>query len=184
MSGQMSQSMRNHALWGILLSLGFILLYLAIRFEFPFALAAVLCLCHDLFITLSFIGLLHACKVPLLIDLHTVAALLTIVGYSLNDTIIIFDRIREERALFPQKPFTQIINHSLNMTLSRTSITSGTTLLVLLALVACGGPSIFGFSLVMTMGVFFGTLSSWFIASPLLLLFHRQTQPPTMPIKI
>ena len=127
---------------------------------------------HDVLITLGLMGLLHACGVPVQIDLNTIAALMTIVGYSLNDTIIIFDRIREEMQLVKNRPLSEIVNAALNATLSRTMITSGTTLLVLVALVLLGGASIFSFALVMTIGVFFGTLSSWYIASPLMLFFH------------
>ncbi len=174
MSGQMSDTMRNHAIVGLLISLVCIFIYLAFRFEYPFAAAATICLLHDVLITLGLIGLLNACGVPVQIDLNTVAAIMTIVGYSLNDTIIIFDRVREEMHLHANVPLPQLVNQALNSTLSRTAITSGTTLLVLIALVTLGGASIFSFSLVMTLGVFFGTLSSWFIAAPLLLYFHRK----------
>jgi SecD/SecF fusion protein len=179
MSGQMSDSMRNNALIGLLISLICIFIYLAFRFEYPFAMAATLCLLHDVLITVGLVGLLHACNIPVQIDLNTVAAIMTIVGYSLNDTIIIFDRIREEMFLHSNRPLPVLVNQALNATLSRTAITSGTTLLVLLALVILGGASIFSFSLVMTLGVFFGTLSSWTIASPLLLYFHRKHHSPS-----
>lgn len=179
MSGQMSDSMRNNALMGLLISFICIFIYIAIRFEYKFAAAAILCLLHDVLITLGLMGILHAMGVPLQIDLNTVAAIMTIVGYSLNDTIIIFDRIREEMHLTPHRPLPMIVNTALNATLSRTTITSGTTLLVLVALVALGGSSIFSFALVMTLGVFFGTLSSWYIASPLMLLFHHQETKKT-----
>ena len=121
-------------------------------------------------------GLLHAIGVPIQIDLNTIAALMTIIGYSLNDTIIIFDRIREDSQLHPYVNMRKIIFTALNATLSRTAITSGTTLVVLLALLFLGGASIFSFSLVMVIGVIFGTLSSWFIASPLLLYFHQKEE--------
>ncbi|MBU6447130.1 MAG: protein translocase subunit SecF, partial [Verrucomicrobia bacterium] len=113
---------------------------------------------------------------PVQIDLNTVAAIMTIVGYSLNDTIIIFDRIREEMRVTKHRSLSALVNHALNATLSRTSITSGTTLLVLIALVVLGGSSIFSFALVMTLGVFFGTLSSWYIASPMMLYFHGREE--------
>ncbi len=171
-SGQMSDSMRNNALLGLALAFACIFIYLTIRFESTYAASAILCLIHDVAITLGLIGVLHAFGVPIQIDLNTIAALMTIVGYSLNDTIIIFDRIREDAS--KTKPLARIVNHALNATLSRTAITSGTTLLVLLALVILGGASIFSFALVMTIGVFFGTLSSWFVASPLLLALHKR----------
>jgi SecD/SecF fusion protein len=176
MSGQMSDAMRNNALLGLTLAFICIFIYLAFRFEYKFAAAAMICLLHDVFITLGLMGILFWLKVPLQIDLNTVAALMTIVGYSLNDTIIIFDRIREEMKFSHGKPLSQVVNLALNQTLSRTAITSGTTLLVLLALVALGGSSIFSFAFVMTIGVFFGTLSSWFIASPLMIFFHKREE--------
>jgi SecD/SecF fusion protein len=175
-SGQMSESMRNNALIGLALSFIAIFIYLSFRFEYQFAAAALLCLLHDVLITLGLVGLLHAFGVEIQIDLNTIAALMTIVGYSLNDTIIIFDRIREELKPNQTRGLIDVVNSALNATLSRTTMTSGTTLLVLIALVFLGGPSIFGFSLVMTIGVFFGTISSWFIAAPLMVFFQRREE--------
>jgi SecD/SecF fusion protein len=175
-SGQMSDSMRNNALIGLAISFIAIFVYIAFRFESKYAASAILCLLHDVLITLGFIGILHLLKVPVQIDLNTIAAIMTIIGYSLNDTIIIFDRIREDAEHHPHQPISQIVTRALNATLSRTAITSGTTMLVLLALLFFGGATLFSFSLVMTIGVFFGTLSSWFIAAPLLLFFHRREQ--------
>lgn len=174
MSGQMSESMRNNALIGLLVAFSCIFIYLAIRFEATYATSAILCVIHDILISLGMIGILYYFGVPIQIDLNTVAALMTIVGYSLNDTIIVFDRIREELRLTNQRSLPETVNHALNATLSRTSITSLTTLLVLLAMAVLGGASIFSFAAVMIIGVFFGTLSSWFIASPLLLYFHSR----------
>ncbi|MBS0624791.1 MAG: protein translocase subunit SecD [Verrucomicrobia bacterium] len=174
MSGQMSDSMRNNALIGLLIAFVSIFIYIAFRFEYKFAAAASLCLLHDVCITLGVMGLLHAFGIPMQIDLNTVAAIMTIIGYSLNDTIIIFDRIREDMNQTRQRDLGPLVNRALNATLSRTTITSGTTLLVLLALVFLGGSSIFSFAFVMTIGVIFGTLSSWFIASPLMLYFHTK----------
>ncbi len=179
-SGQMSNAMRNHAIFGFLLSFVGIFIYLAFRFEYKFAAAAIICLIHDVFITLAIMGLLHAFGVPIQIDLITIAALMTAVGYSLNDTIIIFDRIREEMQINEKRGLKETVNYALNFTLSRTMITSGTTLLVLLALLILGGASIFGFALVMTIGVVFGTLSSWFIAAPLMLFFHDREEKKSM----
>ncbi len=171
-SGQMSESMRNNAIIGLVLALFAILIYITIRFEFKYAISATLCIAHDLFFTVAAIGILYAMRVPVQIDLHTVAALMTIVGYSLNDTIIIFDRIREDAAKGSNKSFAEVITGSVNITLSRTLMTSITTLLVIIPLVMFGGNTIFGFSLVMGIGVLFGTLSSLFIAAPLLNYFH------------
>ncbi|HSX14033.1 MAG TPA: protein translocase subunit SecD [Chlamydiales bacterium] len=173
-SGQMSDTMKNQALFGFLLAFIGIFIYLAFRFVYPFAAAAIACLIHDVLMTLAIMGILAYFGVPIQIDLITIAALMTAVGYSLNDTIIIFDRIREEMRLMPRRSLKETVNHALNFTLSRTMITSGTTLLVLLALLVLGGASIFGFALVMTIGVVFGTLSSWFIAAPLMLFFQKR----------
>jgi SecD/SecF fusion protein len=173
-SGQMSDTMRNHAIIGLCVALLCILVYITIRFEFTYAASATICLLHDIIFTLGVMALLHWIGVPVQIDLHTVAALLTIVGYSLNDTIIIFDRIREDMRLMHKQPVINIINHALNATLSRTLMTSGTTLLVLVPLIALGGSTIFSFALVMGIGVIFGTLSSLFIAAPLMLYFYRR----------
>jgi SecD/SecF fusion protein len=171
-SGQMSDTMRNNALIGLCIALLCILVYITIRFEFKYAVSATLCLAHDLVFTLGVLAILHALGVNVQIDLNTVAALLTIVGYSLNDTIIIFDRIREDVHIMRKSSFSEIINHALNVTLSRTMMTSGTTLLVLIPLICLGGTTLFGFSLVMAIGVVFGTLSSLFIAAPLMKYFH------------
>ncbi len=173
MSGQMSDSMRNNAIWGLSLALIALLIYITFRFEFKYAVSAMLCTFHDVLITVAFISLLNLCGMPLQIDLNTIAALMTIIGYSLNDTIVIFDRIREDMIHMRKSTFSDIINHSINVTLSRTTLTSGTTLLALLGLVLLGGSTIFSFSLVMTIGVILGTLSSIFIASPLMLMFHN-----------
>jgi SecD/SecF fusion protein len=175
-SGQMSSSMRNNALLGLLAACVAIFIYIAFRFEYKYAIAAVLCLIHDVLITLGVVALLHALKVPVQIDLNTIAALMTIIGYSLNDTIIIFDRIREDVLSSKKKSMREIVNHAINTTLSRTTITSGTTLLVVLALLLLGGSSIFSFSLVMVVGIIFGTISSWVIACPLMLFFHTKEE--------
>ncbi|HUD01928.1 MAG TPA: protein translocase subunit SecD [Rhabdochlamydiaceae bacterium] len=173
-SGQMSDTMRTHAIIGICIALLCILVYITIRFEFKYALSATLCLIHDVIFCVGVLAILHLLGVPIQIDLHTVAALMTIVGYSLNDTIIVFDRIREDTRLMRKNSLTEIINHALNVTLSRTLMTSGITLLVLIPLIVLGGSTIFGFALVMAIGVIFGTLSSLFIAAPLMQYFHNR----------
>lgn len=176
-SGQMSDAMRNNALIGLTIALVCILFYITIRFEFNYAISATICLAHDVVFTIGVLAILHALGLSIQIDLNTVAALMTIVGYSLNDTIIVFDRIREDVRLMRKSNFTEIINHALNVTLSRTIMTSGTTLLVLIPLILFGGSTLFGFSLVMAIGVIFGTLSSLFIAAPLMKYFHdRESQ--------
>lgn len=167
-SGQISNVMRNNALIGLAIALVCIWVYITLRFEFKYAICATVGLAHDIFVTIASISILHALKIPLQIDLNTIAALLTIVGYSLNDTIIIFDRIREDIKINKKLAFKDLVNMSLNKTFSRTIMTSLTTVLVLIALVGLGGSTIFGFALVMTIGVAYGTLSSLFIATPLL----------------
>ncbi len=174
MSGQLSDSMRNSALLGLGLALICILIYITFRFEFKYAISATIGLAHDILVTVGILAILHTFFEGIQIDLQVIVALMTIVGYSLNDTIIIFDRIREDIRVLRKMSFANIINHALNATLSRTVMTSGTTLVVLVALVALGGPTIFNFALIMTLGVAVGTLSSLFIAAPLLLYFHQR----------
>ncbi|MCB1085017.1 MAG: protein translocase subunit SecD, partial [Chlamydiia bacterium] len=130
-SGQMSNAMRNNALLGLSIALICILAYITIRFEFKYAISATLGLAIDVGITLSVMSILHQFGVPVQIDLNTIAALMTIIGYSLNDTIIIFDRIREDLKKMRKHSFMDVVNHALNVTLSRTVMTSGTTLVVL-----------------------------------------------------
>ncbi len=173
-SGQLSDTMRKNAAIGLGIALLCILIYITFRFEFAYALSATICLAHDVLFTICVLGILNALKVPVQIDLNTVAALMTIVGYSLNDTIIVFDRIREDMKALRKSSLSTIINHALNVTLSRTTLTSGTTLLVLIPLIALGGSTVFGFALVMAIGVIFGTLSSLFIAAPLMQYFYEK----------
>lgn len=175
MSGQFSDAMRNNAVIALTLSLIAVLVYIAIRFEWKFAVSAVLALLHDVLLTISVVALGHSIGLPLQIDLEVVGAIMTIIGYSLNDTIIVFDRVREDMRIMRKKSLREIINHALNTTLARTLMTSSTTLLVLLALVFLGGKTIFTFAFVMTVGVFLGTLSSLFIASPILLYLEEKS---------
>ncbi|MDB2614427.1 protein translocase subunit SecF, partial [Chlamydiales bacterium] len=168
MSGQFSDVMRTNATLALLLALSAILIYITLRFEFKYAISAVVGLVHDVFITLGFLAFFHWMGFPVQIDLVVIGAIMTIIGYSLNDTIIVFDRVREDIQLMRKSSFRDVIDHSLNITLSRTLMTSGTTLIVLLSLLIFGGPSIFAFSLVMTLGVLFGTFSSLFIAPAVL----------------
>ncbi len=151
-----------------------ILIYITVRFEFNFAISAVIGLVHDVVLTLGILAMFLALGFPVQIDLTVIGAIMTIIGYSLNDTIIVFDRIREDLRILRKLTFPQVINHALNVTLSRTLMTSGTTLIVLVTLVILGGHSIFTFSLVMTIGVLVGTLSSLFIAPPMLLFLHQR----------
>ncbi|MFQ5677832.1 MAG: protein translocase subunit SecF [Gemmatimonadota bacterium] len=156
------------ATYAILLSFLLTMIYLAFRFEWRFGVAAVVATVHDILITFGFISLLNV-----EITLATVAAILTIVGYSLNDTIVIFDRIRENFRKKRKEPYEDTLNRSINETLPRTVLTSGTTLMALVALYVLGGPVIQPFALVLIMGIVIGTYSSIFVASPALLEIHR-----------
>tara|TARA_B100000700_G_scaffold296835_1_gene361172 strand:+ start:3044 stop:3943 length:900 start_codon:yes stop_codon:yes gene_type:complete len=147
----------------ILLSLTAMLFYIWIRFEWQFSLGAILALFHDVIITLGFFSLFS-----LEINLSIVAAVLTIVGYSMNDTVVIYDRVRENLKKYADLKIFELTNVSINETLSRTIITSVTTLLALFSIFFFGGQILKGFSLAMILGVFFGTYSSIYIANPIL----------------
>ncbi len=173
-SGQLSSAMKNQALFGLGFAFLSIFIYLVFRFEYPYAISATLGLLHDLLITVGVLALLHLFFPSIQIDLQMIGALMMIVGYSLNDTIIIFDRIREDLKRLRHASVQEVIHHALNVTLGRTVMTSGSTLLVLLALVLFGGAAIFNFSLIMLLGIAIGTLSSLFIAAPLFLFFYTK----------
>lgn len=173
-SGQLSETMKNQAILGLVIALGAIFVYVLIRFEWPYALAATLSLIHDVAITLSFTALLCFFNIDVHLDMSSLAAILTIIGYSLNDTIIVFDRIREEVKNDQASSFRSIVLKSLNTTLSRTILTSATTLIVLIPMIFIGHGTLFNFSLVMTIGVVFGTLSTLYVACPLLLYFYKR----------
>ncbi|SMG65679.1 preprotein translocase subunit SecF [methanotrophic bacterial endosymbiont of Bathymodiolus sp.] len=148
----------------LLYSMFGILIYVAWRFEYKFALGSVAALAHDVLITLGFFSLLQ-----LEFDLTVLAAILAVIGYSLNDTIVVYDRIRENFRLLRKGSAEEVMNISLNQTLSRTIMTSLTTLLVLIALAVLGGEIIHNFAIALTVGVVIGTYSSIFVASPLVL---------------
>jgi preprotein translocase SecF subunit len=161
--------LRQKALFAIVLSFGATLVYLWLRFEWRFGIAAVAATAHDILLTLSFMSLMN-----LEVTLVVVAAILTIVGYSLNDTIIVFDRVRENLRKYKRQYLYQVLNLSVNETLPRTVITGGTTLVATLALLIFGSEVIRGFAWVMTFGIVIGTFSSIFIASPILLAIERR----------
>ncbi len=161
--------LRQKALLAIILSFGATLLYLWFRFEWRFGVAAVAATAHDILLTLSFISLRN-----LEVTLVVIAAILTIVGYSLNDTIIVFDRVRENLRKYKRQYLYQVLNLSVNETLPRTVMTGGTTLAATLALLIFGSEVIRGFAWVMTFGIVIGTFSSIFIASPILLAIERR----------
>ena len=161
---KVGSELQRKAALAILMSFALTLIYLAFRFEWRFGVAAVIATMHDILITFGFISL-----VGIEITLGTVAAILTIVGYSLNDTIVVFDRIRENLKKKRKESYEATLNRSINETLPRTVLTSGTTLMTLLALFIFGGSVIRPFAMVLILGVLIGTYSSIFVASPVLL---------------
>ncbi|MFH1008084.1 MAG: protein translocase subunit SecD [Candidatus Latescibacterota bacterium] len=168
---KIGEELKGKAIWAIIWAMAGILIYITWRFEFRFAVAAIVALLHDVVITVGVFSLLDR-----EISLAVVAALLTIVGYSLNDTIVIFDRIREDLRVFRREAYPEIINRSINETLNRTLITSLTTLVAVLALLILGGEVIGDFALALLLGVVVGTYSSIYVASPILVEWHARTE--------
>jgi preprotein translocase subunit SecF len=160
---KVSSELLKSGIIAIVLSLAAMLFYIWIRFEWQFSLGAILALFHDVIVTLGLFSLFG-----LEINLSIVAAVLTIVGYSMNDTVVIYDRVRENLKKFSEIKIFELTNISINETLSRTIITSVTTLLALISIYLFGGEVLKGFSLAMIMGVIFGTYSSIYIANPIL----------------
>ncbi|MDB9714826.1 protein translocase subunit SecF [Candidatus Pelagibacter ubique] len=160
---KVSSELLKSGIIAIALSLAAMLFYIWVRFEWQFSLGAILALFHDVIITLGLFSLFS-----LEINLSIVAAVLTIVGYSMNDTVVIYDRVRENLRKFSDIKIYELTNISINETLSRTIITSATTLLALISIYLFGGEILKGFSLAMIMGVVFGTYSSIYIANPIL----------------
>lgn len=172
------RQLRIDAIKAVLASMVFILIYVAIRFELKFAAGAIVALFHDILVTLGIFAFLGR-----QIDMGVIAAILTIIGYSLNDTIVVFDRVREDLRLYRGKghKFTDILNMAINSTLSRTILTSLTTLFVVIVLFFFGGDAINDFALALIIGIIAGTYSTVFIASPVAYAWQqiqgRQTQP-------
>ena len=164
---KIGSELSNKAILAIVSALGLILLYISIRFEFNFALSAIAAIAHDVFVTLGIFSIMGY-----EISLPIIAAFLTIVGYSLNDTIVIFDRIRENVKSMKRLTYTQVVDHSINDSLSRTIITSVTTFIVVLVLWLFGGEVINLFAFAMMVGVIVGTYSSIFVACPFVLRLH------------
>ena len=162
---KVSAELLNSGILAICLALASMLIYIWIRFEWQFSLGAIIALFHDVILTLGVFSLFN-----LEINLSIVAAVLTIVGYSMNDTVVIYDRVRENLKKFSDINIFNLTNISINETLSRTIITSITTLLALFSIFIFGGEILKGFSLAMILGVFFGTYSSVYIANPILVL--------------
>ncbi|MBV9303261.1 MAG: protein translocase subunit SecF [Acidobacteriaceae bacterium] len=159
--------LRQQAINVVLIALGAMLIYIAFRFEWIYGVAAVIAVFHDTIITIGLFSIFNK-----QIDLTVIAALLTLVGYSMNDTIVTFDRIRENLRLQRRGSFTEIVNTSINQTLSRTILTSGLTFLTALSLYLFGGQVLNGFSFALVIGIIIGTYSSIFIASPILIFWQ------------
>jgi preprotein translocase SecF subunit len=164
---KISSELLKSGIIAIVLSLAAMLIYIWIRFEWQFSLGAIIALFHDVVVTLGIFSLFK-----LEINLSIIAAVLTIVGYSMNDTVVIFDRVRENLKKYSDIEIFELTNLSINQTLSRTLITSITTLIALLSIYFFGGQILKGFSLAMILGVIFGTYSSIYIANPILVLLN------------
>ncbi|HXM98414.1 MAG TPA: protein translocase subunit SecF [Candidatus Dormibacteraeota bacterium] len=160
--------LRRQAVYVTLYALAGMLVYIAFRFEFIYGAAAVLAVFHDVLITLGIFSLLN-----FEISLTVIAALLTLVGYSMNDTIVIFDRIRENNRLLRREPFAAVVDKSINQTLSRTILTSGLTFLTVLVLFLMGGQVLRAFSFALVVGIVVGTYSSFGIAAPLVVFWNN-----------
>jgi preprotein translocase subunit SecF len=163
--------LRNKAIAVTLAALVGILVYIAARFEWTYGAAAVIAVFHDVLVTLGFFSLFN-----IEVSLNVIAALLTLVGFSVNDTIVVFDRIRENRKLHRRDTLYKVTNDSINQTLSRTVITSGLVFLSVLSLVLFGGEVLRGFSLALLIGVVFGTYSSIAIASPIMVWWEQRLE--------
>jgi len=164
--------LKQKGIYATLFALGGILLYVAFRFRFTFALGAIVATFHDILITLVFLSWFHYD-----LSLNVIAAILTITGYSVNDTIVVFDRVRENQRLMRREPLDEIVNKSVNQTLGRTVITSGCTLLAVVALFVFGGEVLRGFAFTMLVGVVTGTYSTVFIAAAIAIILSRR--PPS-----
>ena len=164
---QVGKQLQTQAKLAILYSLLGMLVYLWFRFELIYGVAAVVACFHDTLITVGAFSLLNQ-----EISLTVIAAILTLVGYSMNDTIVVFDRIRENVKLLRRESLSDIVNRSINQTLSRTVLTSGLTFLTVLSLYLFGGEVLHGFSLALVIGILIGTYSSIFIASPMLVAYQ------------
>lgn len=175
---QVGEELKNDGGIGMLFALAVVMLYVAMRFQYKFSVGAVAALIHDVIIVLGVFSVFH-----LDFDLTVLAAVLAVIGYSLNDTIVVFDRIRENfRKLRGETP-AEVINGSLTQTLDRTLITSGTTIMVLLALFYFGGEMIHGFATALLIGIFVGTYSSIYVASNVLLSMNISKEDLMPPVK-
>ncbi len=162
------EQLRQRALWATLSALGGMLIYIAFRFQWVSGTAAVIATIHDVIITLGLFSLTNR-----EIDLTIIAALLTLIGYSMNDKIVVFDRVRENMRAKGGGSFLELVNQSINQTLSRTLLTAGPTLLACLALYFLGGKVLNGIAFALLTGIVVGTYSSIFVASALLVMWHH-----------
>jgi len=167
---KVGRDLREKALLALVYSLLGILIYITLRFEFRFGMAAIIALAHDTIITIGFFSVLDK-----EFTLTVIAALLTVIGYSLNDTIVVFDRVRENLRLKRGMEMDSVFNISINQTLSRTLLTSGTTMVVVLSIFLLGGEVIHDFSFALIVGILVGTYSSIFIASPVILVWESMS---------
>lgn len=169
----MGQDYTSKGVWATVAALGGMLVYVAVRFRFTFALGAVVAAFHDILITLVLLTWFGYD-----LTLNVIAGLLTITGYSVNDTIVVFDRVRENQRNMRREPLDQLVNKSVNQTLGRTMITSGTTMLAVLALYLFGGEVLRGFAFTMLVGIITGTYSTVFIAAAIAIILSRRQQLP------
>jgi len=170
------EDLRRKGVWATLTAIGGILVYIGVRFRFAFAIGAVVATFHDIMVTLAFLMWFGFD-----LTLNVVAAILTIAGYSVNDTIVVFDRVRENQRTARREPLEQIVNRSVNQTLARTIITAGTTFLAVISLFVLGGEVLHGFAFTMLVGIVAGTYSTVFIASAIAIVLSRRstvTQSP------
>ena len=175
---QVGDELREQGGLAMLLALGLVTLYVAFRFQLKFALGSVAALIHDVIITLGFFSV-----TGMEFDLTVLAALMAVIGYSLNDTIVVFDRIRENFRKIRRSEPSEVINISITETLNRTLVTSGTTLLVVVALALFGGEMIFGFAITLIVGITIGTYSSIYVASAAALIMGVTKDDLMIPVK-
>jgi preprotein translocase subunit SecF len=166
--------LQRKGIWATLTALGGILIYVAFRFRFTFAVGAIVATFHDILITLVLLSWFHY-----ELSLNVIAAILTIAGYSVNDTIVVFDRVRENQRAHRRDPLDKIVNDAVNQTLGRTIITSGTTFLAVISLFIFGGEVLRSFAFTMIVGIVTGTYSTVFIAASIAIILSRRT-PPTL----
>ncbi len=182
-SPRFADDLREGAIYAIFFSLLVIFIYIALRFEWRFSVGAVAAVFHDVFITLGLFAMLHhVLPFSLQVDQTILAAFLTLVGYGINDTVVVFDRIREDMAAFKGDDLETVMDRAINNTLSRTIVTSGTTLLVVAVLFIFGGEVLRGFAFALIVGILIGTYSSIYIASPITYVL-RQKFPPKPAVK-